>query len=426
MFKKLRNNLLLINMIIISALVVGCLSAIYITTYSFVKQNVDERLDGAVRMSMSFIAKEQSEAFLERKPPKKAENNKVRHEQPVTKEREDMFYADISVYCDREGNVISTHAAFTPEGFDFSDKVKEIIASNKAEGSNRLDVDSWAYKRVEWGDGYIVAFTKNEAERNMLFTLAVILVVVGIAAILVSFAVSRFSANRSILPIEDAYNKQKQFVADASHELRTPLASISANTDVLLSKSDSVIPSERKWLEYIKEETERMTALTNDLLLLAKTDSSENKTVLSSVDFSNVAEDAILELEASAFENGISIESDIQENVKAEATRSGLKQIVIILLDNAIKYTSGGNEINVSLKTDGGKAVFKVENPGMIAKADLPHVFERFFRADKSRASDGYGLGLPIAKSLCKGFGGDIDVKSENGVTAFNVSLNKI
>lgn len=425
MFKKLRNNLLLINMIIISALVVGCLSAIYITTYSFVKQNVDKRLEGAVRMSMSLVTKGQADTFRDRKPPEK-NDNKVRHERPVPREGEDMFYADMSVYCDREGKVISTHAAFTPEGFDFSGKVKEIIESDKAEGSTRLDVDSWAYERIEYGDGYIVAFTKNEAERNMLFTLAVILIVVGIASILVSFAVSRFSANRSILPIEDAYNKQKQFVADASHELRTPLASISANTDVLLSKSDSVIPSERKWLEYIKEETERMTALTNDLLLLAKADAAENKTALTSVDFSDIAEDAILELEASAFENGISIESDIQENVKAEATRSGLKQIVIILLDNAVKYTSGGDKIKVSLKTDGAKAVFKVENPGMIAKGDLPHVFERFFRADKSRASDGYGLGLPIAKSLCKSFCGDIDVKSENGITEFKVSLNKI
>lgn len=424
MFKKLRNNLLITNMVIVSALVIGCLTAIYVMTYSFVKQDIDTRLERTITMCMNTMNRP-IRGFEDRKPPEVPASEPMKPDRREPHEEADAFNIDIAVYCDKSGEIISTHSVFTPEDFDYSDKLKEIALSQKEEGSTTLDVDSWAYKRVEYEDGYIIAFTKNETEQNMLFTLLIILAIAGVISIGVSFLIILRKASQSIKPIEEAYNKQKQFVADASHELRTPLASISANTDVLLSKTDSTIEEEKKWLEYIKEETERMTRLTNDLLSLAKADSDEKKSVLYEVSISDIAEDSVLELEATAFEQGVQIKTDIEEDIKVQATKSGLKQIILILLDNAVKYSDKSEEVEISLKSENGKAVFAVKNTGSIKKEDLPHIFERFYRADKSRASRGYGLGLAIAKSLCQSFSAKITADSQNGKVIFSVIFDK-
>lgn len=429
MFKKLRNNLLRTNMIIVSALVIGCLSAIYITTYTFVKNDTDLRLDRAINMCIETINRHyhRRDDMMRNIEPKLPRPNKYAVMPKVGGKpmAEDMFNTEISVYCDKKGNIISTQSVFDPDEFDYGSKLKEIVSSNKENGTTTLDIDSWAYRRTEYEDGYIVAFTKNETERSMLFTLMIILIIVGVVSIGVSFLISLNRVNSSIKPIEEAYNKQKQFVADASHELRTPIASISANTDVLLSKPDSVIGDEKKWLEYIKEETERMTYLINDLLLLAKSDSCENKQILTKISFSDTVKDTMLEIEATAFEKGVILESDIAENIKVNATKNGLKQIMLILMDNAIKYSDKDSKVMILLKSESGKAILEVKNAGNISDDDLPHIFERFYRADKSRASEGCGLGLAIAKSLCISFGGSINAVSGNGTTVFNVVFNK-
>ncbi len=433
MFKKLRNNFLITNMVIITAFVIGCFSAIYITTYSFVQKDVDMRLNMAVEQYRNSIhrpvrEKPENRAILPESAGTSPADDRNRDDRlpPETRggePRSDMFRSEISVYCDKSGNIISAQSVFSPDEFDYGDKIKEIATSRKDRGNVNLDVDSWAYMRVGYNDGYIIAFTKNESEQNVMFTLMFVLVFVALISIALSYIISRFSANRSIRPIEEAYNKQKQFIADASHELRTPLASISANTDVLLSKDCNA--DENKWLTYIKEETERMTNLTNDLLMLAKSDSYDNKIILSEIEFSELLEDSVLEAEATAFERGVELNSDIEANINVLATHSGLKQLVLILIDNAVKYTERGGSINILLKSENGKAVFTVENPGTISAVDLPHIFERFYRADKSRASKGYGLGLAIAKSLCKSFGGSIEAKSLENMTIFKVILNE-
>lgn len=258
-----------------------------------------------------------------------------------------------------------------------------------------------------------------------MLRLTLILTIAALVSVAITFIISLLSANRSIRPIEEAYNKQKQFVADASHELRTPLASISANTDVLLSRPQSTIKAEEKWLQYIKDETTRMTQLTNDLLYLARSDADEGEKLFSEVSFTDVVEDTVLENEATAFENNVMIDCDADEGITVMASLAGLKQLVLILIDNAVKYTPEGGKISVSLKPKNEKAVLVVSNTGTIKAEDLPHLFERFYRADKSRAreSGGYGLGLAIAKSICTSYGGTITAESENNVTAFTVSL---
>lgn len=436
MFKKLRNKLLIINMLIIAALVICCLAAIQITTSSFIKSDINARLDRAAAMCRNAVNRNEARAAGEfddedfARPDGRQMRNGMQppEEGMVPSEEargEDRFSTEISVYCDKDANVLLSEAMFNPEEVDYGDKLVKIIASDKTQGSVNLDVDSWAYRREEYGEGYIIAFTKNEAEKKIILTLNIMLAAAAIFSIGISFLISLLSANRSIRPIEEAYNKQKQFVADASHELRTPLASISANTDVLLSKRGSTIDEEYKWLEYIKDEAERMTQLTNDLLCLARSDSDEGEKVYPEISLSDTVEDVILETEAVAFESGVAMSDDIAEGITVCAPQAGLKQLVLILVDNAIKYTPQGGSANISLKRENGKAVLRVENDGEINKEDLPHIFERFYRADKSRAreSGGYGLGLSIAESLCRSIGGRIKAESENGRTRFTVTI---
>ena len=421
MFKRLRNRLLFTNMIIIISFVIACLGGIWASTYISVRNDINMRLGRAIEMCRNDIIRHGQFNGRDGMPPEPPEDR------PMAKERRDndTFMMEISVYCDKDGNIISRHSAFEAK-FDYSDKIRELAVSDKADGSITLDVDSWAYKRVEFGDGYIVALTKNASEKRIILTTGVLLGAAALLSIGISFLISLITANRAIKPVEESYNKQKQFVTDASHELRTPLASISANTDVLLSKRDSTIGAEIKWLEYIKDETNRMTQLTNDLLSLAKADNelNEEKRSIPKVSFSEICDDILLENEAVAFENNIKLSYDIAENIEIMASPDALKQVALILIDNALKYTPTGGSVYVQLKELNGKAVFYVENDGVINIEDIPHLFERFYRADKSRAreSGGYGLGLAIAKSLCDGFGGSIKAQSQDNRTRFTVT----
>lgn len=425
MFKRMRNKLLVTNMLIILAMVIACLAAIQITTTSYIERDIDQRLMREMNIFRNDISRQEN--GIEPFDGIRGDNGGM-PDHPGTDdhrppEEEDRFNSEIAVYCDKEANVLKSRMMFEVGEFNYDDELEDIIEADKPRGSVRLDDDSWAYLREEYGEGYIVALTKNEAERNIILRLNIILGIAALFSMALSFIISLISANRSIRPIEDSYEKQKQFVADASHELRTPLASIRANTDVLLSKRDSTIGEEYKWLEYIKDEAERMTALTNDLLTLARSDSDEGETVHPEISFTDIVEDVLLENEAVAFENSVTLESDIAEGIMLTAPPEGLKQLVLILTDNAIKYTPRGGRIDVTLTRDGGRIIFRVENDGEISAEDLPHIFERFYRADKSRAreSGGYGLGLAIAASLTRSMGGRITAESSDGKTRFTV-----
>lgn len=408
-------------MIIITALVLGCLSAIFITTYSSVRNDLNTRLNGAVNMCINQVSK----------PPRMKPDRKP--DFPQTEPRPDetppeqtnKFRSDFAIYVDSDGNTLHADTNFNIEEKDYAGSVAWILTSDKETGSVLFGTDSWAFKKVPYKNGFILAFSQNASQKNILIRLAVILTVIALLSIGITFLISLFSANHSIKPIEESYNKQKQFVADASHELRTPLASISANTDVLLSHPQNTVAEERKWLEYIKDETGRMTQLTNDLLYLARSDSDAGESDFPVISLSDVVEDTVLESEAVAFEKKIELTYTISDSVHIKAPLNSAKQLALILIDNALKYAPEKGSVNAALEVRGDKAVFTVENTGTISAEDLPHIFERFYRADKSRAreSGGYGLGLAIAESICKGLGGTISAFSEDNTTTFTVML---
>jgi signal transduction histidine kinase len=240
------------------------------------------------------------------------------------------------------------------------------------------------------------------------------------------FFISLVFSGRALRPAEESLVRQKQFVADASHELKTPLAIIDANAEAALE--ERIPPGARTWIERIGEESGRMRRLIDDLLLLARSEDPAGMTMETlPVNLSETAESEIDRMESFLFEKGVGVEFKTPAGgVIVNADPARVRQILLILLDNAMKYTDRGGRITVETGRARKHGYVKVINTGAgISPDDLPRIFDRFYRADKARnsKSGGYGLGLPIARAIAERAGGTIAVASENGLTAFTVEL---
>ena len=337
----------------------------------------------------------------------------------------------------RTGNDGNTTAGTTPKTADSSSK--NAGNSSKTEDGKapvtqgvlrRYDV-RYAAQPAADGSLYVIfgdISGFNEGFRSFLFSLAGVL----LAALLLFFALSFWLAHQALVPVQRAWDQQNRFVADASHELKTPITVILANLDILRSHKDETVHSQNRWIMNTREEAERMRELIENLLFLAKNDANALKEQMTEISLSEAAEDRVLNFEAVAFEKGVELESDIPENLKVTGSESQIKQLLTILIDNAVKYAGPEGKAEVSLREirekNGRNAVrIRVANTGEpIPPEDLEHIFERFYRADKSRArkEGGYGLGLSIAESIVRVHGGQIVCESskERG-TVFTVTL---
>lgn len=269
--------------------------------------------------------------------------------------------------------------------------------------------------------GHRITFLDVTTSRNTLNQLLTTELAAAAVGLVFIFAISFFFATRSIAPIARSWDQQKQFVADASHELKTPLAIIGANSDALLANPFETVDSQRIWVDYIKAETARMGRLVNSLLELAHTESF-TAAVRQPFDLSELSTDAVLTMEAVAFEKGLPLAADIAPGLCVTACREDIARVMLILLDNAVKYTQTGGTIRVALAAERRQAVFTVHNSGAGVPEDvLSRMFDRFYRADQTRNQDSgsFGLGLSIAKNIIEQNGGTISAASrpDEGVT---------
>ena len=241
----------------------------------------------------------------------------------------------------------------------------------------------------------------------------------GVAALTVLLLISVFISNIIVKPLEENDLMQKQFVSDAGHELKTPISVISANSELLARQ---IGPNE--WLDNIKYENERMGSLVIDLLDLSRAENPQS--AMEPTDLSHLVLGELLAFESIAFENGMKIQSDIENCITVNSNRVQMSQLVHILLDNALRHSSGGSEIEVELKKHNRHAVLDVTNSGKAIPPDkMEHLFERFYRLDESRCGDGnhYGLGLAIAKAIVNRHGGTITVDCKDEKITFTVNL---
>ena len=277
--------------------------------------------------------------------------------------------------------------------------------------------------------GNTLVFASSSSIYTSLTNSIIICSLLFLGSMAVIFVISLLLSGLAVKPVKSAWEQQKQFVADASHELKTPLTVILANNNIMMSHKDSTVADERQWLESTEEEAKHMKKLIDNMLFLAKSDAGTAKVQFSEVNFSEIAEGCALNFEPVAFEKDILIDAEhIAPDVLLSGDATQLNQLAHILVDNAVKYASAGTTVTIRLERRGDRAEFSVNNYGsVIPKEDCEHVFDRFYRAEKSRTTKGYGLGLAIAKRIVTDMNGKISVvSSEAEGTTFTVKCTAL
>lgn len=306
--------------------------------------------------------------------------------------------------------------------------VEEALSAHENQGK-LSDLGLFFAKRTT-KDGAVVAFADTSAATSWQ-SLALTFAGVGAAALLVFLVISVFFSRWALRPVERAWTQQQQFIADASHELKTPLTVILANTAILRAHPTSTVEEQAQWVESTQTEAERMQGLVGDMLELARPHTqAAQSALLTSVDLADLVESHVLQFESVAFERGILIESDLAPNVFLQGDAKRLERLVSTLIDNACKYADEGTTVTVKLSPSARDVRLCVHSLGsVIPDEDLPHVFDRFYRADKARTREagGYGLGLAIAQDVAHEHGGSIAVTSNpNDGTTFTVTLPRV
>ena len=229
----------------------------------------------------------------------------------------------------------------------------------------------------------------------------------------------------ALKPVEESWDKQKQFVADASHELKTPLSVIMANNEIIASHASDTVESQMKWINNTRAESKRMAELVQNLLFLAKSDDGL-QVPMKETNFSDCVGITALTYDAVFYENQKSFTYEIASDVVVWGNEGQLKQLVGILLDNANKYSTGVGDVRLNLDANSKHAVLIVSNQGLeLTQEQLLHIFDRFYTVDQSRnkSNGGNGLGLSIAEMICQTHGGSIKATYEDGRVYFTVTL---
>lgn len=275
------------------------------------------------------------------------------------------------------------------------------------------------FYQTDKGGYLLVAFMDNTIIHENAAMLLRFTFLFGGIAMVAFFLLAVFLAKRIVKPLEDSYQKQKQFISDAGHELKTPVSIVSANAEILTREL-----GENQWLDNIRYENQRMGALVSQLLELART---ENVTPhMERLDLSHLVNGEALPFESVAFEKGLMLTEQIEKGLFIQGSSAQLKQLVSILLDNAIRHSQGGSSVSLTLTKERNQARLSVVNEGPeIPPQQRAQLFERFYRADDARTGEGehYGLGLAIAKAIVNTHGGAIGVHCQNGLVEFRVQL---
>lgn len=302
-------------------------------------------------------------------------------------------------------------------------------AINSTNYTGYIETYKLFYSIEEIPSGYHIAFVDARAFINDMCNLAITCVVAFICIMTAFLFIALWISKLAVKPIEEAWETQKRFIADASHELKTPLAVISANTDIIMKHPESSIADQVKWLNSTKSEIKSMQALVQDLLALSKLqtqtqDILSNTAQAQSVDLSELIQKSVLQFEVLAFEKHASLAETIQPSLVVKGIPEELERLVKILLDNACKYVNENGSIQLDLSNAGASCILSVNNSGNpIPEEDLQNIFKRFYRSDSSRQrkSGGYGLGLAIAYAIVQKHGGLIRANSNahEGTTFF-------
>ncbi len=294
---------------------------------------------------------------------------------------------------------------------------RQIIAEGKTFGTR----EDLVFCRAAKGDYTLVAFMDNTVINQRAASLLRNTLIFGGAALALFFILSVFLAKKIVDPLEQSYQKQKQFISDAGHELKTPISVVSANAELLSREV-----GDNQWLQNIQYENQQMGQLVGQLLDLARTESVPLQR--ERLDLSRLVSGETLPFESVAYEKGLTLQSEIAEDLRVEGNGPQLRQIVSILLDNAVGHSESGGVVSLRLTKEHSGALLTVSNPGKpISPGEQSRLFERFYRGDPARSGEGhYGLGLAIAKAIATAHHGRLEVRCTEGRVEFSLRLPAI
>jgi len=395
--KRLRIKIVSITMVIVTVM----LSGILITVYHFTEQNLRE---DSLRM-MEAMANGPSRPGRPNEGP-----GQLR-----------LPYFVITL--DKSGAIIEASGGY----YDLSDRDfladAAAAALSSGEPSGELDEYGLRYITSMSPAGLKIVFADMSSERAALNNLLRTSLLIGLGGFVIFFGISFLFAHMAVKPVEKAWEQQRQFVADASHELKTPLTVILTCIEILKNPEHSG-DEKAQFLESIHSMSLRMRTLTESLLTLARMDAGNGETASERLELSALLQEEVMLFEPVCFERGLSLREDIEKDVFVKGSEAELRRLAGILLDNAVKYSSEGGEIGLSLKKQGSFALLRVENPGeAISPENLKNIFKRFYRLDRARSGGSYGLGLSIAESIVNSHRGKIWAESSGGLNKFNVMI---
>lgn len=279
---------------------------------------------------------------------------------------------------------------------------------------------AYIFRRSRKFGKYIVLISGKQALRAS-FPVIIGSIVAAVVGLLGLALIARKLSDILVRPVDEMLMSEKKFMSNTSHELKTPLTVIRANTELLRSEI-----GENKHLQYIEQETERMISMVNEMLTLMRLDTPMTEKNHKAFPVDEALCDVIYPMESIAYEKKIQIDSHIQENMRITGNEEQIKQLMSILLDNAVSYSPEGVTIRVEAGIHGKRFLLSVANPGEpITEEEKNRIFERFYRRDEAREQSGghFGLGLSIAGSIVANHHGKITVESKDGKNFFQVNL---
>src|SRR5579864_859699 len=315
-----------------------------------------------------------------------------------------------------DGSVRANPQLITTSDLPWPDTVQPTFATIQLSDADNARV---LLRRMPDG-GMLVTGISLEPAESALHSLLLVLIGGGGLGLLLSLAAAWFLSGRALVPIQQAFEQQQEFIADASHELRTPLTVLHSATDLLNSHRDEPLEANGELFDDVRGEIARMERLAMDLLTLARSDAGGLELMTAPVELSAIAGEVVRRTTPLAQSNGIqlSLQTDPSVDSLVEADPDRLQQVMLILIDNAIKHTPSGGRVDVTVRSHGQQASVEVADTGTgIAPEHLPRIFDRFYRADKARARQqgGTGLGLAIAKMLVDAHHGHLQLTSQLG-----------
>ena len=408
MLHKLKIKLVLINIISLTVVLLFAFLSVYFLLETRLKRQEHELLEQVAAEEIITV-------------PDFIDDENIDNDMPEVN-RKQALYSTLSIFYvkkDTEDIIIEISPNILNE-----DAIRHLVRKADSFGTDEDEIDlnngevQFAFFIKENPNGKIYVFIDilNRVETMELF---IYFAAFSWAASMICVVlISMFLASKAIKPVKESIEKQDKFISDASHELRTPIAVIRTNTELIMDSPEMTVEENMKWLTYIHTEAKRVAKMTEDMLDLSRrTNIAQKEKTKQKVDLSELSEDIFGSFRQLLKEHDLDGESEIFPGIFIHADEYGIRQMLTILLDNAIKYTNEGS-IKLKLEKDSKNIYIKIIDTGVgISQENTDKIFERFFRADKSRTKNtgGSGLGLSIANVIAKEHNGKIAVKSELG-----------